>query len=191
MTVKQQIAIAEEIVKTGLVTKVFHSCQLLKDEQSRTLYPASQRGAEYTYAGIDDAQGLFAYIRVNGDIQGVPIKITSCNGSYTMTAPLRVVFFNDNEDRNQDDLVRRLSAFTFMRNVALVRIITDKWRLVREESSVFREKFDGKTFYAAVDINATFIHLPSDCADEACIVYPNPVTSCPAAVPKSNGSATS
>lgn len=191
MTVKKQIEIAEALIKTGLVTKVFHSCQLLKDDQSRTLYPAYQRGSEFTYAGIDDAQGLFAYIRVNGDPQAVPLKITSCDRAYTVTAPLRVVFFNDNEDRNQHDLTIRLMTFTFMKNVFLVRIISDRQRLVNEESQVFREKFDGKTFYVAVDINVTFILLPSDCAPEACIVYPNPITSCPAAVPVSTESATS
>jgi len=191
MTVKKQIEIAEEIIKTGLVTKVFHSCQLLKDEEGRTVYPAYQVGAEFTYAGIDDAKGLFAYIRVNGDAQAVPLKLTSCQGAYTVTAPLRVVFFNDNESRNQDDLATRLLTFTFLQNVFLVRVISDRHRLVREESQVFREKFDGKTFYVAVDINVTFILLPSDCAPEACIVYPNPVTTCPAAVPKSTESATS
>jgi hypothetical protein len=191
MTVKKQVEIAEEIIKTGLVTKVFHSCQLLRDDQSRTLYPAYQVGAEFTYAGIDDSKGLFAYIRNNGDAQAVPLKITSCQGAYTVTAPLRIVFFNDNEDRNQDDLALQLMPFTFLKNVFLVRVINDRQRLVREESSVFREKFDGKTFYLAVDINVTFILLPSDCAPEACIVYPNPITSCPAAVPKSSESATS
>lgn len=191
MTVKKQIEIAEEIIKTGLVSKVFHSCQLLRDDQRRVLYPAYQKGAEFTYAGIDDAKGLFAYIRVNGDAQAVPLKITSCQGAYTVTAPLRVVFFNDNEDRNQDDLGTRLMSFTFLKNVFLTRVISDRARLVTEESPLFREKFDGKTFYLAVDINVTFILLPSDCAPEACIVYPNPVTSCPAAVPVSSESATS
>lgn len=191
MTVKKQIEIAEEIIKTGLVGKVFHSCQLLKDDQQRTMYPAYHVGNEFTYAGIDDAKGLFAYIRTNGDAQAVPLKITSCQGAYTVTAPLRVVFFNDNEDRNQDELATRLMSFTFLQNVFLVRVVNDRQRLVREESQIFRERFDGKTFYVAVDINVTFILLPSDCAPEACIVYPNPVTSCPAAVPRSTESATS
>lgn len=190
MTESKQIEIAQEIIRGGLVSKVFHSCQLLKDDQRRTLYPVYQVGADWTYAGIDDARGLFAYIRTNGDAVGVPFKLTSCAGSYTMTVPLRVVFFNDNETRNHGELITQLTAFTFLKNVTLTRIITDKFRLVSEESQVFREKFDAQTFYIAVDINVTFIHLPSDCAVEACIVHPNPVTTCPAAVPKSTESAT-
>lgn len=191
MTVKKQIEIAEAIISTGLVKKVFHSCQILRDEANRSMYPAYQHGNEFTYAGIDDAIGLFAYIRINGDAQAVPLKVTSCQGAYTVTAPMRVVFFNDNESRNHEELTRQLSAFTFIKNVSLTRIVTDRERLVREESQLFREKFDGKTFYIAIDVNVTFILLPSHCAPEACIVYPNPVTSCPAVVQTFSESATS
>jgi hypothetical protein len=191
MTVQQQIAIAEKIIQTSLVSKVFHSCQLLRDDERRVMYPVYQVGAEFTYAGIDDSKGLFAYIRINGDLQAVPMRTRSCSGSYQVTAPLRVVFFNDNEPRDHDDLARRLMTFTFLQNVILTRVIQDRARLAAEESPMFREKFDGKTFYLAVDIQATFILLPSDCASEACISYPNPVTTCPAAVPQSTESATS
>lgn len=191
MTTAKQIQIAEAIIATGLVGKVFHTCQLLKNENGQTMYPAYQRGAEFTYAGIDDAKGLFGYIRTNGDQIGVPFKMNSCGRTYTMTAPMRVVFFNDGEDRDHEELVRQLSTFTFIESVTLVRIITDKFRLVREESNLFRERFDGKTFYVAFDITVTFVLLPSDCERKECLVYPNPVTSCPAVVPKPTESATS
>lgn len=190
MTTAKQIDIAHAIIATGLTKKVFHSCQLLKNSDSVTMYPVYQRGAEFTYAGIDDAKGLFAYIRTAGDIVGVPFKLSSCERTYTMTAPMRVVFFNDNEDRNHEELIRQLGTFTFLKNVNLVRIITDKFRLVKEESQVFREKFDGKTFYVAFDVSVTFILLPSDCEKTDCLTYPNPVTSCPAAAPPSTDSAT-
>lgn len=191
MTTEKQIEIGNKILATGLVKKVFHSCQLLKNDQNQTMYPAYQVGAEYTYAGIDDTHGLFAYIRNNGDIVGVPFKMDSCGRTYTMTAPLRVVFFSDNEDRNQDELIRMLGTFTFLKNVNLVRVVTDKYRLVKEESQIFRERFDGKTFYIAFDVSVTFILLPSDCEVKTCIVHPNPLTECPAVVSASTSSATS
>lgn len=190
MTTLQQIAIAEQIIKTGLVTKVFHSCQLLSDDQKK-LYPAYQRGAEFTYTGIDDAKGLFAYIRNNGDLVGVPLKIQSCSRSYDMAAPLRVVFFNDNEDRNHEDLITKLAPLSFLTGVTLQRIITDKYRLVREESDIFRERFDGKTFYVAFDLLVAFLLLPSTCPTNVCETFVNPVTTCPAAVQTSTSSATS
>jgi hypothetical protein len=191
MTTKQQIAIAEAIIQTGLVSKVFHSCELLKTDDGQTIYPAYKIGREFTYSGIDDAKGLFAYIRSNGDTVGVPIKIDSCGKSYTMTAPLRVVFFNDNESRDFNELTTLLSSFTFMGNVNLVRVVTDKFRLVREESPMFREKFDGQTFYVAFDVSVTFVLLKSDCEPNVCQIFINPVTTCPAAVQKSTESATS
>lgn len=191
MTTAHQILIGNKILETGLVKKFFHSVQLLKDEKRQILYPAYPSGAEYTYSGIDDSRGLFGYIRTNGDMSGAPFKIASCDRSYTVTAPMRVVFFNDNEDRNQEELIRRLTTFTFLRNVNLVRIITDKFRLVTEESPVFRENFDGKTFYVAFDIQVTFILLPSDCESDDCIIHPNPIKPCPAAAPLSTESATS
>jgi hypothetical protein len=191
MTTKQQIAIAEAIIKTGLVTKVFHSCELLRNDQSQTLYPAYMLGKEFVYTGIDDAKGLFAYIRTNGDTVSVPFKMDSCAKSYTITVPMRVVFFNDNESRDFQELTRLLSSFTFLTNVNLVRIITDKFRLVREESPMFRENFDGQTFYVAVDITLTFVLLPSDCEPNVCPIYQNPVTTCPAAVLNNSESATS
>lgn len=191
MTTTKQIEIASAIISTDLVTKVFHSCELLRNDQSQVLYPAYQRGAEFTYSGIDDARGLFAYIRHNGDAVAVPLKLQSCARAYTVTAPLRIVFFNDNESRDHAELTRQLGSFTFLSGLTLVRIITDKFRLVREESPLFREKFDGKTFYIAFDVLLTFILLPSDCETTECLVYPNPITTCPAAAPKPTESATS
>lgn len=191
MTTEKQIAIANEILATGMVEKVFHNCQLLKNEESQTLYPVYQRGADFIYSGLDDTIGLFAYIRTNGDMSGVPMKIQSCGRDYSMTSPLRVVFFNDNETRNHEELIRQLASFTFMQNVTLQRIITDKFRLVREESPLFRESFDGKTFYIAFDIAVTFILLPSDCEKKTCIAHPNPLTQCPVVAPPSTDSATS
>ena len=191
MTTKKQLEIAERIISTGLVSKVFHSVTLLRDENSKVLYPVYQLGSDFVYSGIDDAKGLFAYIRHNGDMAGVPFKIDSCGRNYTMTAPMRVVFFNDNETRDHEELVRQLGSFTFLSGLTLTRIVTDKFRLVKEESAIFREKFDGTTFYVAFDINATFILLPGDCETNACPVHPNPVLTCPAAVPKLTESATS
>jgi len=191
MTTDKQIEIANTILATGLVSQVFHSCEMLRDETNNVLYPAYPKGNEYTYAGIDDAKGLFAYIRTNGDQVGVPLKITSCSRSYDMDAPMRVVFFSDNEGRNHEELVRKLSSFTFMNGITLQRVITDKWRLIREESPIFRSRFDGKTFYVAFDVLVAFILLPSDCQTDLCVTHPNPLKKCPAAVPMSSSSATS
>lgn len=191
MTTSKQIEIAQAIADGGLVKKVFHSVQLLKDEQNQTLFPAYKKGAEFTYTGIDDSSGLFGYLRYNGDMVGSPLKIEGCAKSYSVSAPLRAVFFNDNEDRDFDFLTMKLSAFTFLQWVTLTRIITDKYRLFQEESPMFRKNFDGKTFYIAIDFTVTLQLKASDCEAEDCSIYPNPIVPCPVVVLGSSVSATS
>lgn len=191
MTTQKQIDIGNVILATGYVKKVFHSCQMLQDSENNILYPAYPKGAEYTYTGIDDTHGLFAYIRTNGDAAGVPLKIDSCGKSYQLTVPLRVVFFNDNETQNHEELTTQLASFTFLSNVNLVRIISDKFRLVREESPVFREKFDAQTFYVAFDITVTIQLMANDCVTKPCTIHVNPLLPCLVAAPGSGDSATS
>lgn len=174
MTTAIQMRIAQEILGTGLVTKVYHSCELVRDDQ-KVLNPAYKVGAEYRLIGIDDEEGLFGYIRANGEITSVPLPLTSCNRSYTVTAPLRVVFYHDREERDEGWLLKRLTSFTFLQDVTLQRIVVDKFRLAREESDVQDPNFDGQVFYVAVDILVKTILLPSDCAEAACPVHPNPI----------------
>lgn len=190
MTTEKQIEIAKSILESGLVTKVFHSCIMLRNDPA-DIYPVYQRGKEFVFTGLDDTKGLFAYIRENGDITSVPFKLDSCSLSYEVTAPLRVVFFNDNETRDHAWLLEKLAKFSFFTRVRLQKIITDKFRLVKEESPLFRSKFDGKTFYVAFDVFLTFILLQNSCEPSACITHPNPITPCPAAAPASGDSATS
>lgn len=188
MTTPKQIEIAEHIKNTGLVTQIFHSVILLKDEQRGTMFPAYKKGAEFVYSGIDDTKGMFAYIRENGDITASPLKIASCAKSYTVIAPLRVVFFHDQDKRDFGVLTTKLSSFTYLQNVSLVKIITDRWRLVQEESPLFRERFDGKTFYIAFDITVKFELTANDCEVDDCVIYINPIK-CPAVVHESMQSA--
>lgn len=176
MTTDLQIEIANAILKTGLVTKVFHSCQLIRQEDGTQLYPAYPNGKDFVYMGPDDTKGFFAYLRSSGDLTMVPELIGGCKKSYTVTAPLRVVFFHDDETRNHEDLVTKLSTFTFLANVTLARVITDKFRLVREESDLYRPSFDAKTFYTAFDITLNLVLLQEDCGpDQVCAVQQNPI----------------
>lgn len=165
---------------------------MLKDENGGDSFPAYKKGTEWLYVGVDDTRELFGYMRQNGDIVSVPYKMASCARSYQMTAPLRVVFFKDSEERDFDELTRQLASFTFTQNVTLVKIITDKFRLIREESPVFRDspKFDGKTFYIAIDIFISFILQASDCESENCNSLPNPIQ-CLVVAPRFTESATS
>lgn len=175
MTTDIQIGIAQNIIASGIVNKVYHSCQLLRDEQYQQFFPVYRKGAEQPYIGIDDTKGLFAYIRANGDMSAEVSRVASCSNAYDMKAPLRVVFFSDNERRDFGLLVTRLSAFAFAAGVRLNRVITDMNKLLKDEQPNFAHQFDGQTFYVALDITVTFVLSPNLCEQTDCKAYVNPL----------------
>lgn len=175
MTTEFHQQIAQAILATGIVPKVFHSCELVRNLETGRTYPAYKIGADYIYVGSDDTQGMYAYIRANGDATSVPLKLTSCARQYEVTTPLRVVFYNDIEERDQHFLQTKLATFTFLTGVTLQRVIVDKFRLAREENTINDPKFDGKVFYLAFDIVVNTVLLPNNCAADECPVFPNPI----------------
>lgn len=175
MTIKLQQEIAQAILATGLVPTVYHSCELVRNLENGRTFPAFKQGADYVYVGMDDTKGMYAYIRSNGDAPSVPLKLTSCARQYEISTPLRVVFYNDRDDRDQHYLQTKLATFTFLTNVTLQRIIVDKFRLAKEENTINDPKFDGKVFYLAFDIIVKTVLLPDDCAADACETFPNPI----------------
>lgn len=175
MTIDKQQEIAQAILNTGLVKKVYHSCEMLQGEGGR-LYPAYPTGSEYIYVGMDDRKELFAYIRFNGDAVATPFKKASCENASDVRTPLRVVFFSDSEDRDRNFLTTKLSSFTFVPGVILQRIITDKYKLVREESDVYQAHIDGHVFYMAVDVLVKTILLSDTCNNAQCEIHQNPIT---------------
>jgi hypothetical protein len=175
MTTNAQIEIANKILETGLLTKVYHSCQALRDEVSQKFLPVYRKGAQLPYVGIDDTKGFFAYIRANGDMTAKISRVGSCENAYDIVAPFRVVFYNDKERRSFEHLIAQLSVFTFLPIVKLNRIINDAGRLLKEEQPNYNANFDGQTFYVAFDITVSFVLLPNTCEQDLCTVYQNPV----------------
>lgn len=173
--IEKQVELAQAIVDTGLVTKVYHSCEIITDRSKGRLYAAFPRGKEYVPVAIDDTSELFAYIRYNGDVPTTPLGVGSCGRYYEAQVPLRVVFFNDYEKRDFDLLEAKLLGFTMKQNVTLTRIINDKFRLFREESDLGSPNLDGAVFYRAFDILVKILLLPDDCLNAECKSYANPL----------------
>lgn len=176
MTTKEQIEIAKKIVSGGLVDKMYINCELVRDSKDETLYPAYRQGAEYVYAGIDDTKRLYGYIRSNGSVTVLnTIRTGGCAKGYEVLVPLRVVFYNDSEDRDKSALMAKLMEFTFMPNIILQRVVDDKFQLSREESTLWTQRFDGRIFYIAIDIAVKKLIVEEDCDTELCITSPNPI----------------
>lgn len=175
MTQTQQILIAQALLATGLVKKVYHNCHMVRNHQNERMYAAYPVGREWVHAGIDDRQSLFAYVRTNGEFTARQFKMDSCSKHWEIFAPLRVVCFHDEEDQDHGLLLTKLATFTYMQGITLQRIIEDKWRLLREESDLTRARFDGRTFYVAFDVLVNFLISHDTCEQAACSSVPNPI----------------
>lgn len=175
MIIDDQLSIADELLATGLVTQVFHSVELIKDTTNDNFLPAFPVGAEYSDITDLDKLGRFAYIRQNGDATAAPEKIGSCGKDYFLNVPLRIVVYNDREDKDFNVLQARLGSFAFLPRVTLLRVRVDKYALSREETNMRRENFDGNVFYVAYDISVQSLYLRSTCEVNECQTYPNPI----------------
>lgn len=176
MVTKEQIIIAETILSTGLVKEVYHSCELIRNEENKLMFPAYKSGKENIYVGVDDTKDLFCYIRNNGSVTVLNnTLVSSCNKSYEVSVPMRAVFFNDNETRDFGLLTTNLSKFIFLKDVFLTRIVRDKYILSAEESTLWKTRFDGNVFYIAIDFTIKKFLQTSSCEEDLCAYYPNPI----------------
>lgn len=176
MIVEQQIEIANTILAAGVgVLKVYHSCEFVRDDKRGIVGPAYRLGDEFKYVGLGDMEGFYGYIRYNGDVIATPERVGSCAGYTSLVTPLRVVLFNDNEKRDHALLQLQLTRLAFQRNVSLTRIVLDKFSLVKQESDQIRASFGASTFYLAYDLLVNTVVLPSNCEQDLCRKFDNPI----------------
>jgi hypothetical protein len=174
MITEKQIEIANKLIATGLVNKVYHSAELVVDSAG-IKYPAYKVGAEQFYVGPDDTQLMYAYIRPNGTAQVTDQKPESCGKLYKMAAPYRIVVFKDKEAGNFDALIQRLLIASFVKDVSLVSFTNDAFKLAQQESHMGDFAFDATTFYLAIDVKIFFWLSEKQCAEDACIIHSNPI----------------
>lgn len=163
------------LINTGLVKEVFHSVEIIETDNSRfPAYPATD--GELVYIGVDDSKIMNCYVRQTDDLRtGKRDQISSNVFEYEVTIPHRVVFFNDHEKRNQDDLIQIFVGIAFLPGVNLKRVIVDKEKLLQLETKPSGFKFDNSSFYAAIDIEITFRLQRNNCLQQiTCASIGNP-----------------
>ncbi len=174
---EKQVELCETVLATKLLTRMYHSVELVRDSQRNTSTPYWKDGkaGEYQFVGPDDSLGLYGYVRVSGDISAVPLKVGSCARSYETSIPMRLVFFRANEERDHASLLQQLLSVTFLTGVSLSRIITDKFKLRQDEAPQTKQNFDASTFYVAFEVLVNALLLPSHCEQDACRTFTNPI----------------
>lgn len=150
--------------------KVYHSAELVTVDKER--FPAISLHKEWVNLSPKDTTELL-YIRRNGDDEVYSEEPQgSCSKAYKMRSPLRIVYFNDN-DGNTDETLFKLMQSVLVGNTKIQRIIRDKYKLQRDESSGSYE-FTPQTVYLAVDLYVTWMLQPDICEQDFCIDIENP-----------------
>jgi hypothetical protein len=157
------------------VNKIYHDVVIWEDAKGRR--PAYRDGKEFRYIGVDDKKIMSCYLRQLTDLQNSEtINVASNVKMYMAQLVYRLVFFNDHESRDFDDLYAAILNIPFAQGLELVRLIKDKKTLLSSESQPDNFNFDGHTFYCALDFRATFRLNRDNCGtDIGCGKLPNPI----------------
>ena len=109
------------------------------------------------------------------------LKLGSCVKSYRMRSQLRIVFFRDHV-KDHSKILAQLMQSVLVSGTKLNRIIRDKWKLQKDESTG-DYNFGATTAYFAIDIYAMWELSKDTCDEDFCIDIQNPLKkeSCPAA----------
>lgn len=171
-----------QLLTTNLLTKfdeVYHSADTIVNDKGIKM-PAISLNDEYISLVPTDQKETI-YIRDNGDDQVLEeLKLGSCIKSYRMTSPIRIVYFKDHA-KNHGKILSDLMQSVLIGGTKLKAIISNKWKLLKEESSG-DYKFGATTAYFAIDINILWNLIPDDCENDFCTELENPLKRCPVAV---------
>lgn len=174
MIVDIQKDIADALIKTGLIKKVYHSVQLIEDKKG-VKFPAYKVGDEQFDLVPDDSKDRLCYIRQTGKLVTDQVSLEgSCSSLYKMKVPLRIVVFKDHEKDDFESITLKLLTATFLKNINLASVSNNAYELGRQECPVSDFNFDATTFYIAIDVIAKFSINSNMCEIPACIVHPNP-----------------
>lgn len=161
--------------------EVYHSAEITVNDKGEKI-PATSIGGNYIDLSFTDQRETI-YIRRNGDDEvQEDLKLSSCGKGYKMKTQLRIVYARDHIEK-QEEILSKLMQAVLIGGTKLNRIIQDKWKLQKEESSG-DYNFGATTAYFAIDIYALWTLQPDTCEQDFCIDIANPLKkeSCPVAV---------
>lgn len=152
--------------------EVHYNAETIVNDQGERL-PAIPLKDEYIPLAPTDQREII-YIRRNGDDEVMEeLKIGSCVKSYKMRSQLRVVYFKDHS-KEQNKILANLMQSILVQGTKLNRVIQDKWKLQKDESSGDYQ-FGASTAYFAIDIYAIWHLQPDTCEQDFCIEGVNPL----------------
>lgn len=159
---------------------VYHSAEIVTIDSGK--FPAINLKDEWENLSPTDQRETI-YIRRNGDDEVLEdLKLGGCIKSYKMRSQLRIVYFKDHA-KNHDEILTKLMQSVLIGGTKLNRVIRDKFRLLKDESSG-TYNFGATSAYFAIDIYALWTLQPDTCDEDFCIDIVNPLKKepCPVVV---------
>lgn len=151
--------------------EVYHSAEIITTDKGR-MPAVSLRDEWISLAPTDQRETI--YLRRNGDDEVMEeLKVGSCVKSYRMRSKLRLVYFKDHS-KDPDKALSNLMQSVLITGTKLIKIVRDKWQLLKDESSG-SYNFGANTAYFAIDIYALWNLTPSTCEQDFCADIQNPL----------------
>lgn len=155
--------------------EVYHSAEIVINDKNIKLPAISIHDEWLPLVPSDQKETI--YIRRNGDDEVIEeLKMGSCSKSYKMRSQLRIVFFRDHA-KSQNKILSDLLQSILIQGTKLNRVVRDKWKLLKDESSG-DYNFGATTAYFAIDIYALWTLYSDFCEQDCCVDIENPVRKC-------------
>lgn len=152
--------------------EIYHSAEIIVNDTGVRQPAVSLNDEWISLAPTDQRETI--YIRRNGDDDVIgDLGIGSCVKAYKMRTPLRIVYFKD-YSKNHNEIISKLMQSVLVGHTKLNRIIRDKWKLLKDESSG-DYNFGPTTAYFALDIYTTWVLKPDTCVEDFCLEIENPL----------------
>lgn len=152
--------------------EIYYNAEMVVNDKGER-HPAIALKNEYLPLSPTDQREVI-YIRRNGDDEVLSEeRLGSCITSYKMRSHLRIVYFKDN-CKEHEKVVHNLMQSVLIGNTKLNKIIRDKFKLKKEESSG-EYNFGASTAYYAIDIYIHWNLQPDTCEQDFCIEGENPL----------------
>lgn len=156
---------------------IYHSAEIVTADGNR--FPAISQADEWVNLSPSDTKETI-YIRRNGDDEVMEeARLASCSKSYKMRTPVRIVYFKDHNKDNS--ILPKLMQAVLISSTKLAKIVQDKWKLLKDESSG-DYNFGANTAYFAIDIYLMWYLIPDTCEEDFCLPLENPLKKCLVAV---------
>lgn len=156
----------DRVIETKIVKEIFHS--VIVRTISGNMKPLAPVGTAFQGVGPDDTQKFLTYCRATGPMDfEQEQRIGSCQSKILFArVPHKIVFFNDDEERDHDALTGKLiQAVIGTPDVRFIRAYTIPEQILQTESNG-QYTFTPSTYYTAIDFSLLLKLQGKDCEQE-------------------------